>query len=147
VPRRFPPPWSIDCFAVRDKDVRSLTSWHFGHAETLMPVDNTTHCGGRKLATATLLARLSVVRGWHMSVQSEATSAHLPPRRQVSIGRDGEDFVVSFQPHNIVVFRHDEADPLRRICHSLGWEILSDTVPDPDNLASWCRIESRRLTR
>jgi hypothetical protein len=43
----------------------------------------------------------------------------------------------SFQPHNIVVFRHNEASPLRRICHSLRWEIVSDTVPDPNDLASW----------
>jgi hypothetical protein len=86
------------------------------------------------------------VRFAHMSLFSGAESGRtlLPPRRQVTIGRDGEDFVVSFQPHNIVVFRHNEADPLRKICHSLGWEIVSDTAP---NLASWCRIESHRLTR
>jgi len=74
-----------------------------------------------------------------MSISSGTTSGRtlLPPRRQVSIGRDGGDFVVAFQPHNIVVFRHNEAHPLRRICHSLRWEIISDTVPDPDNLASW----------
>jgi hypothetical protein len=74
-----------------------------------------------------------------MSVLNAATSGRtlLPHRRQVSIGRDGGDFVVAFQPHNIVVFRHNEAIPLRRICHSLRWEIVSDTVPDRNELASW----------
>jgi hypothetical protein len=58
-------------------------------------------------------------------------------RRQVSISRDDGDFVVRFQPENIVVFRHDKAIELRRICLKLRWEIVSDTVPDPTDQASW----------
>jgi len=30
-------------------------------------------------------------------------------RKQVSINRDGEDFVVAYQPDNLIVFRHAEA--------------------------------------
>lgn len=58
-------------------------------------------------------------------------------RRQVAIRRDRGDFVVVFQPEDVVVFRHDNANPLRRICHKLRWEIVSDTVADPVDLASW----------
>ena len=58
-------------------------------------------------------------------------------RRQVSISRDGADFVVTFQPDNIVVFRHNEASKLRKMCQSLQWEIVSDTVPEPGDIRSW----------
>jgi hypothetical protein len=58
-------------------------------------------------------------------------------RKQVSISRDGDDFVVAYQPDNLIVFRHAEASALRRVCNLLRWEIVSDTVPDPKNLASW----------
>ena len=58
-------------------------------------------------------------------------------KRQVSIRRDGRDFVVAFQPDNIVIFRHNEAKALRKLCRSLRWEIVSDTVPEPNDLASW----------
>ena len=60
-----------------------------------------------------------------------------PFRRQVTIRRDGEDFVVAFHPQDIVALRHTEASELRRICHSLRWEIVRDTVPEPDDLRSW----------
>jgi hypothetical protein len=72
-----------------------------------------------------------------MSVLSAATFGRLPPRRRVSIRQDDRDFVVAFQPDDIVVFRNNEASALRRVCHSLRWEIVSDTVPDPNDLASW----------
>ena len=72
-----------------------------------------------------------------MSVLSAATSGRLPPRRRVSIRQDDGDFVVAFQPDDIVVFRNNEASALRRVCHSLRWEIVSDTVPDPNDLATW----------
>jgi hypothetical protein len=52
------------------------------------------------------------------------------PRRRVSIKSDGDDFVVSFQPENIVVFRHNEVNALRRICRSLHWEIIWEIVDD-----------------
>ena len=34
-------------------------------------------------------------------------------RRQVTISRDGEDFIMAFHPQNIVAFRHGEAKELR----------------------------------
>jgi hypothetical protein len=35
------------------------------------------------------------------------------PRRLVTLQRDGAEFVVSFYPENIVVFRHSEPNALR----------------------------------
>ena len=64
-------------------------------------------------------------------------SAFRPYRRQVSIARDGEDFVVTFLPQNIGAMRHSEAAELRKMCHRLRWEIVSDTVPEPDDIRSW----------
>jgi hypothetical protein len=61
----------------------------------------------------------------------------LPFRRQVSISRDDEDFVVAFQPDNIIALRNSEANALRKMCHTLRWEIVSDTTPEPDDPASW----------
>jgi len=61
----------------------------------------------------------------------------LPFRRQVSISRDGEDFVVAFQPDNIIALRNSEASALRKMCHALRWEIVSDTIPEPNDPASW----------
>jgi len=61
----------------------------------------------------------------------------VPFRRQVTISRDGEDFVVAFHPQNIIAFRHGEAKELRRMCHSLRWEIVRDTMPEPDDIRSW----------
>ena len=34
----------------------------------------------------------------------------VPYRRQVTISRDGEDFVVAFHPEDIVALRHSEAE-------------------------------------
>ena len=61
----------------------------------------------------------------------------LPFRRQVSISRDGEDFVVTFLPQNVVAMRHGEAHELRKVCHFFRWEIVSDTIPEPDDIRSW----------
>ena len=61
----------------------------------------------------------------------------LPVRRQVSISRDGEDFVVAFQPDNIIVFRHSAANDLRKMCRYLRWEIVSDTVAESGDIRSW----------
>ena len=69
-------------------------------------------------------------------VESFRKSA-VPFRRQVSIYRDGEDFVVAYQPDNIIVFRHAEANKLRKMCHSLRWEIVSDTVAEAGDVRSW----------
>jgi hypothetical protein len=35
------------------------------------------------------------------------------------------------------VFRHNEANALRRMCYKLRWEVVSDTVADPNDPASW----------
>jgi hypothetical protein len=61
----------------------------------------------------------------------------IPYRRKVTISRDGNEFVVTFLPDNIVALRHSQASELRRMCHTLHWEIITDTVPDPNDLASW----------
>jgi len=74
-----------------------------------------------------------------MSVLSEDTLGKTlqPRRRRVSIRRDGRDFVVAFQPENIIMFRYNEATALRRMCYKLRWEVVSDTVADPNDPASW----------
>jgi hypothetical protein len=61
----------------------------------------------------------------------------LPFRRQVSSSRDGEDFVVTFQPDNVIAMRHSEANALRKMCNALRWEIVSDSIPEPNDPASW----------
>jgi hypothetical protein len=61
----------------------------------------------------------------------------VPFRRQVSISRDGEEFVVTFLPQNIDAARHSEAAELRKMCHFLRWEIVSDAVPEPDDISTW----------
>jgi hypothetical protein len=55
----------------------------------------------------------------------------------VSIDRDGEEFVITFRPLNIGAIRHSDAAELRKICQRLRWEIISDTVPDPDDMRTW----------
>ncbi len=61
----------------------------------------------------------------------------LPLRRKVAIRRDGEDFVIAFQPDDVIVFRHAEACALRRACVVFRWEVVSDTVAEVNNPASW----------
>jgi len=77
---------------------------------------------------------------WQMpaldAVESFQKSA-VPFRRQVTISRDGEDFVVTFLPQNVVAMRHGEAAELRKVCHFYRWEIVSDTMPEPDDIRSW----------
>jgi hypothetical protein len=58
-------------------------------------------------------------------------------KRKVAIRPDGEDFVISFLPQDTVVFRHAEARALRKACVFLRWEVVSDTVPEANNPASW----------
>jgi hypothetical protein len=55
----------------------------------------------------------------------------------VSIRRDDKDFVVAFQPQDIVVFRNGRASALRKACNLLRWEIVSDTIPEANDPASW----------
>ena len=60
----------------------------------------------------------------------QGTEIHLTLLTPVStsISRDGDDFVVAYQPDNVIVFRHNELSALRKVCQSLRWEIVSDTV-------------------
>jgi hypothetical protein len=60
-----------------------------------------------------------------------------PLKRKVAIRHDGEDFVIAFLPDETVVFRHAEARALRKACLLLRWEVVSDTIAEPNNLASW----------
>ena len=69
-------------------------------------------------------------------VESFRKSA-VPFRRQVSISRDGEEFLVTLLPLNIGAMGHSEAAELRKMCHFLRWEIVSDTVPEPNDIRSW----------
>jgi hypothetical protein len=48
------------------------------------------------------------------------------PKRLVTIQRDASDFVVAFYPDDVVVFRHSEPGPLRKLCTGLKWKIISD---------------------
>jgi hypothetical protein len=54
----------------------------------------------------------------------------------VSIRRDENDFVVVFQPEDLVVFRHADASALRRACHFLRWEVVNAKAPRLDDPAS-----------
>lgn len=47
-------------------------------------------------------------------------------RRQVTMRRDGDDFVVAFEPDGFIIYRNQDADALRKLCRSLRWEIVSD---------------------
>jgi hypothetical protein len=59
------------------------------------------------------------------------------PRRQVCIRRDHPEFVVAFHPDNVVVFRHQNAHALRRLCWKLRWEIVADIMPEANDPATW----------
>ena len=48
------------------------------------------------------------------------------PRRNVSVRRDGEDFVVVFEVEDIVAFRSKDANALRKICRWLHYAITYD---------------------
>ena len=51
--------------------------------------------------------------------------------RRVSIGRDGKDFVVAYQPEDHVIFRHQSEKALRDVCRKLRREIIDDkSIPD-----------------
>ena len=39
------------------------------------------------------------------------------PKRAVAIRRDGDDFVVSLMPNDVVIFRNESADALRKLCN------------------------------
>jgi hypothetical protein len=46
--------------------------------------------------------------------------------RQVSVERDGIDFVVAFQPEGHVIFRHHDLKALRQVCSKLRWEVIEE---------------------
>ena len=46
--------------------------------------------------------------------------------RQVSVERDGTDFVVAFQPEGHVFFRHHDLKALRQVCSKLRWEVVEE---------------------
>ena len=109
---------------------------------TMRFVDNTAHC--QRLCARDCyrssgwqsLSRLRMAQCQCLArTRSERPFNHVGGR--VSIRRDGRDFVVAFQPENIIVFRHNEATALRRMCYKLRWEVVSDTVTDPNDPASW----------
>ena len=46
--------------------------------------------------------------------------------RQVSVERDGTDFVVAFQPEGHVIFRQHDLKALRNFCSKLRSEVLEE---------------------
>jgi hypothetical protein len=65
---------------------------------------------------------------------SSAMNNQLKPRRLVALRRDETDFVVAFQPEDVIIFRNPDAGALRKICRQLRWEIISDTAYSVDDL-------------
>jgi hypothetical protein len=53
---------------------------------------------------------------------------YVRPKRAVAIRRDGDDFVVSLMPNDIIIFRNESADALRKLCKGLRWAVVSDTA-------------------
>jgi hypothetical protein len=54
------------------------------------------------------------------------------PKRLVTLRREGDDFVVLFYPEDVVVFRHTDAQALRKMCAFLRWKIVSDSSSADD---------------
>jgi hypothetical protein len=50
------------------------------------------------------------------------------PKRAVAIRRDGDDFVVSLMPNDVIIFRDQNPDALRKLCKGLRWAIVCDTA-------------------
>ena len=65
--------------------------------------------------------------GQDLPLSSLATSRQ-PSRPILAIRRDGDDFVVSLMPNDLVIFRNESADALRRLCKGLRWAVVSDTA-------------------
>jgi hypothetical protein len=47
-------------------------------------------------------------------------------RRQVTMRRDGDDFVVATHTDGLIIFRNKDAAALRKLCRSLRWEVVRD---------------------
>ena len=58
------------------------------------------------------------------------------PRRLVTLQRDGAEFVISFYPEDIVVFRHAEPNALRKMCTFHRWQIIADNSGSDDMVTS-----------
>ena len=58
------------------------------------------------------------------------------PKRLVTLQRDDVDFVVTFYPENLVMFRHTEPSALRKVCTGLRWKIISDSSNASDTRLS-----------
>jgi hypothetical protein len=56
-------------------------------------------------------------------------------RRQVTMRRDGDDFVVATHTDGLIIFRNEDAAALRKLCRSLRWEIVRDTSACDDESA------------
>ena len=65
---------------------------------------------------------------------ADANIQERKPKRLVSLRRDDADFVVAFQPEDVIVFRNPDAGALRKICGQLRWKIVSDTAYTLDDL-------------
>jgi hypothetical protein len=63
-----------------------------------------------------------------LGVMSIPTIPHAKPRRLVALRRDEMDFVVAFQPQDVIVSRNPDANVLRKMCRQLRWKIVSDTA-------------------
>jgi hypothetical protein len=57
-------------------------------------------------------------------------------KRLVTLQRDDADFVVTFYPENLIVFRHTEPSALRKVCTGLRWKIISDSSNASDTRLS-----------
>jgi hypothetical protein len=129
-------------FAIVKDHGRIISRGHIGLAIAMFLRRALSRRGTCGVASAVKWLRPAFVSMWvaKMSafdvVESFRKSA-LPFRIQVSISRDDEDFVITFLPQNIVAMRHSEANELRKMCRSLRWEIVSDTVPEPGDIRSW----------
>ncbi len=56
-------------------------------------------------------------------------SLRFGPGRRVSIKRDRQDYTVAIEPEDLVIFRHQDAGALKKVCRSLRWEIVHDASP------------------
>jgi hypothetical protein len=59
-------------------------------------------------------------------MEAPLTAVVDPPKRLVTLQRDDIDFVMSFHPEDVVVFRHSEPYSLRKVCAGLRWKIIND---------------------
>jgi hypothetical protein len=68
------------------------------------------------------------IKGLSMSAAAANIHLYQRPKRSVAIRRDGDDFVVSFMPDDHVIYRHESAFALRRLCEQLRWAVVYDAA-------------------